>query len=85
MKKHDIECKTIGIDRLEEDIEVDIFLRKNIYEIKNMDNITDVVYIAIFTIMHSENKKWFFSDKTIFKQCVENCGKMLKKPMGNNN
>ena len=82
LKKHNIECRTVGIDVLDEDIEVDIFLRKNIYEIKNMDNIADVVICrAIFTMAHSEtgvNKKRFFSDKTIFKQCVDNCANILK-------
>lgn len=81
LKKHNIECRTIGIDVLDEDIEVDIFLRKNIYEV-NMDNVADVVVCnAIFTMAHNEDglkRKRFFSDKTIFKQCVDNCANMLK-------
>ena len=81
LKKHDIECRTVGIDVLDEDIEVDLFLMKSIYEV-NMDNIADVVICnAIFTMAHSETGlkgKRFFSDKTIFKQCVDNCANMLK-------
>ena len=82
LKKHGVECRTIGIDIFEKDIEVDTFLRKNIYEIKDMNDVADVVVsLGVFTTAHSETglkRKRFFSDKKTFKQCIDNCANMLK-------
>ena len=87
LNKHDIWCHTIGIDENESDSEIDVFIKKEIQNIKTMVGIADVVTcINIFTTMHFDHifrkDKPLFSDETVFRDAITSCANMLKRDTG---
>ena len=87
LNKHDIRCHTIGIDENESDSEINVFIKKEIQNIKTMVGIADVVTcINIFTTMHFDHifrkDKPLFSDETIFRDAITSCANMLKRDTG---